>query len=78
VVLLGVLSGAIVITLVIWFTVGGPIYAAFGETGDIGGITYVVFLVLVAVLVARSGLLARKNESHHVRNHIEIATAKSE
>jgi hypothetical protein len=72
VVLLGVLSGVFLITLVVWFTVGGPIFATFGETGNIGGVAYVVFLALVTVLVARSGLLARRNEPHYKRNYIEI------
>ncbi|HEY1761253.1 MAG TPA: hypothetical protein VGG17_01555, partial [Acidimicrobiales bacterium] len=77
-VLLGTLSGVLLITLVVWSTVGGPIYATFGETGDIGGVAYLVFLALATVLVARSGLLARKNESRHVRNHIEIVGSKNE
>jgi hypothetical protein len=72
VVLLGVLSGVFLITLVVWFTVGGPIYATFGETGDIAGVAYLVILALVTVLVARSGLLARRNEPRQRRNHIEI------
>jgi hypothetical protein len=72
VVLLGTLCGVLLITLVVWSTVGGPIYATFGETGDIGGVAYLVLLALVAVLVARSGLIARKSESRHSRNHIEI------
>jgi hypothetical protein len=70
--LLGTLSGVLLITLVVWFNVGGPIYATFGETGDIAGVAYLVFLALVTVLVARLGLIARKNESRHARNHIEI------
>ena len=78
VVLLGILSGVILITLVFWFTVGGPIFATFGETGDIAGIAYLVFIALVTVLVARSGLLARKNESHQGQNHIEIVGTKSQ
>ncbi len=78
VVLLGVLSGAILITLVVWFTVGGPIYATFGETGDIAGVAYLVFFALVTVLVARLGLLARKSEPPHSRNHIEIVGSKIE
>jgi hypothetical protein len=77
VVLLGLLSGVLLITLVVWSTVGGPIYATFGETGDIGGVVYLVFFALVTVLVARSGLLARKNESRHARNHIEIVGSTS-
>jgi hypothetical protein len=78
VVLLGTLSGVLLITLVVWSTVGGPIFATFGETGDIGGVVYLVFFALVTVLVARSGLLARKNESRHLRNHIEIVDSKNE
>jgi hypothetical protein len=78
VVLLGTLSGVLLITLVVWSTVGGPIYATFGETGDIAGVAYLVFLALVTVLVARSGLLARKNESRHARNHIEIVGSKNQ
>ncbi len=72
VVLLGTLCGVLLVTVVIWSTVGGPIFATFGETGDIGGVVYLVFFALVTVLVTRSGLLARKSESRHVRNHIEI------
>jgi hypothetical protein len=72
VVLLGILSGVFLLTLVVWFTVGGPIYATFGETGNIAGVAYLVFLALVAVLVARSGLLASKNRSGRKLNHIEI------
>jgi len=78
VVLLSILSGVFLLTLVAWFTAGGPIYAAFGETGNIAGVAYLVFLALVTVLVARSGLLARKNESRHARNHIEIVGSKIE
>ena len=78
VVLLGILSGVFLITLVVWFTVGGPIYATFGETGNIAGVAYLVFLALVTVLVARSGLHARKNDPRHLRNHIEIVGSKNE
>ena len=78
VVLLSILSGVFLLTLVVWLTAGGPIYAAFGETGNIGGVAYLVFLVLVTVLVARSGLLARKNESRHAQGHIEIVGSKIE
>jgi hypothetical protein len=59
VVLLSILSGLFLLTLVAWFTVGGPIYHAFGETGNIAGVAYLIFLAIVTVLVARSGLLAR-------------------
>lgn len=72
VVLLGTLSATLLVTLVVWSIVGGPIYATFGETGDIAGIAYLVFFALVTVLVARSGLIARKNEFRQARNHIEI------
>jgi len=78
VVLLGSLSGVFLSTLVIWFTFGGPIYATFGETGDIGGVAYLVFMALVIVLVARMGVLARRNEPHRGRNHIVILGANSE
>jgi hypothetical protein len=78
VLLLGTLSGVFLITIVVWFTVGGPIYATFGETGDIAGVAYLVFVALVTVLVARSGHLARKSESRHARNHIEIVGSKNE
>jgi hypothetical protein len=78
VVLLGTLCGVLLITLVMWSTVGGPIFATFGETGDIGGVVYLVFFALVTVLVTRSGLLARKSESRHVRNHIEIVGSSSD
>jgi hypothetical protein len=78
VVLLGILSGVFLLTLVVWFTVGGPIYATFGETGNIGGVVYLIFLALVTALVARSGLRVRKNESRHARNHIEIVGSKNE
>jgi len=59
VVLLSILSGVFLLTLVAWFVAGGPIYTAFGETGNIAGVAYLIFLVIVTVLVARSGLLAR-------------------
>lgn len=72
VLLLGILSGVFLITLVVWFTVGGPIYATFGETGYIGGVVYLVFLILVTALVARLGLLARPIEPRRQRNDIEI------
>jgi hypothetical protein len=78
VVLLSILSGVFLLTLVAWFTAGGPIYATFGETGNIAGVAYLVFFALVTVLVSRSGLLARKNESRHARNHIEIVGSKIE
>jgi hypothetical protein len=79
VVLLGILSGVFLITLVVWFTVGGPSGdATFGETGNIAGVAYLVFLALVTVLVARSGLLARKNEPRQQRNLIEIIGARNE
>jgi hypothetical protein len=78
VVLLGILSGVFLIALVVWFTVGGPIYATFGETGNIAGVAYLVFMALVTVLVARSGLLARRNEPRQKRNHIEILSARNE
>jgi hypothetical protein len=76
VVLLSVLSGVFLLALVAWFTVGGPIYATFGETGNIGGVVYLVFLALVTVLVARSGLLARRSEPRLAPNHIEIVGSK--
>lgn len=78
VVLLGILSGVFLITLVVWFTVGGPIYATFGETGNIAGIGYLVFFALVTVLVARSGFLARRNQPPQRRNHIEIVGSGNE
>jgi hypothetical protein len=78
VVLLGILSGVFLLALVAWFTAGGPIYAAFGETGNIAGVAYLVFFALVTVLVSRSGLLARKYESRYARNHIEIVGSKIE
>jgi hypothetical protein len=78
VVFLGTLSGVLLVTLVVWSTVGGPIYATFGETGDIGGVVYLIFFALVTVLVARSGLIARKNESRHARNHIEIVSSTND
>ena len=59
VVLLGILSGLFLLTLVVWFTFGGPINATFGETGNIAGVAYLIVLAIVTVLVARSGLLAR-------------------
>jgi hypothetical protein len=71
-VLLGSLSSVFLITLVVWLTAGGPIYATFGETGNIAGVAYLVFLALVAVLVARSGLRASKNQLGRKRNQIEI------
>lgn len=77
VVLLGTLCGVLLVTLVIWSTIGGPIFATFGETGDIGGVVYLVFFALVTVLVLRSGLIASKSESRHVRNHIEIVGSSS-
>jgi hypothetical protein len=77
VVILGTLSAAFLITLVIWFSVDGPSnFPTFGETGNIGGVTYLVFMTLVTVLVARSGLLARKHEPPQRRNHIEILGAR--
>jgi hypothetical protein len=57
--LLSILSGVFLLALVAWFTTGGPIYATFGETGNIGGVAYLFFLAIVTVLVTRSGLLAR-------------------
>jgi hypothetical protein len=79
VVLLGILSGVFLITLVVWLTVGGPsAYPTFGETGNIAGIAYLVFFALVTVLVARSGLLARRNEPRQKRNHIEILDTEGE
>jgi len=78
VVLLGILSGVFFITLVVWFTVGGPIYATFGETGNIAGVAYLVFLALVTVLVARLGLVTRRNEPRQKRNHIEILGSRNE
>jgi hypothetical protein len=72
VVLLGVLSGVFLLTLVVWFTAGGPLWATFEETGNIAGVVYLVFLALVAVLVARSGLLAVRNQPRRKRNEIEI------
>jgi hypothetical protein len=78
VVLLGILSGVFLLSLVAWFTAGGPIYAAFGETGNIAGVAYLVFFALVTLLVSRSGLLARKYESRYARNHIEIVGSKIE
>jgi hypothetical protein len=66
VVLLGILSGVILLTLVAWFTTGGPIYATFGETGNIAGVAYLIVIAVVTVLVARSGFLARgvEREEH--------------
>jgi hypothetical protein len=78
VVLLSILSGVFLLTLVAWFTAGGPMYAAFGETGNIAGVVYLVFFALVAVLVSRSGLLTRKNEFRYARNQIEIVGSKIE
>ena len=72
VVLLGILLGVFLLTLVVWFTAGGPPYAMFGETGNIAGVAYLVFFALVTVLVARLGLLARGNKPLQKRNHIEI------
>jgi hypothetical protein len=72
VVLFGALSGVLLVTFVLWFTVGGPIFATFGETGDIAGVSYLVFMALVTVLVARMGLLATRIEPPQKRNHIRI------
>jgi hypothetical protein len=72
VVLLGVLSGVFLLTLVVWFTAGGPLYATFEETGNIAGVSYLVFLTLVTLLVARSGLLATRNRPRRKLNEIEI------
>jgi hypothetical protein len=60
IVLLSILSGAFLLALVAWFTSGGPMYATFGETGNIAGVAYLFFLAIASVLVARSGLLARR------------------
>ena len=78
VVLISILSGLILLTLVAWFTTGGPIYATFGETGNIAGVAYLVFLALVTVLVARLGLMTRRNEPLQKRNHIEILGSRNE
>jgi len=78
VVLLSILSGVFLLTLVAWFTAGGPIYATFGETGNIAGVTYLVVLALIAVLVARLGLVTRRNEPRQKRNHIEILGSRNE
>ena len=58
VVLLSILSAVFLLALVAWFTTGGPIYATFGETGNIAGVAYLIFLAISTVLVTRSGLLA--------------------
>jgi hypothetical protein len=73
VVLLGILSGVFIVTIVVWFTVGGPSdFPTFGFSGDIAGVAYLVFLALVSLFVARFGLLARRNEPRRKRNYIEI------
>ncbi|MGC2168346.1 MAG: hypothetical protein WA580_04510 [Acidimicrobiales bacterium] len=72
VVLFGALSGVLLVTFVLWFTGGGPIFATFGETGDIAGVSYLVFMAIVTVLVGRMGLLARRIEPPQKRNHIRI------
>jgi hypothetical protein len=69
---LSILSGVFLLTLVVWFTAGGPLFATFGETGNIAGVAYLVFFALVTVLVARSGLLATRNQPRQKRNEIEI------
>jgi hypothetical protein len=58
-VILSILSGVFLTALIAWFTAGGAIYAAFGETGNIAGVAYLIFVAIVTVLVGRSGLLAR-------------------
>jgi len=62
VVLLGILAGVFLIALVAWFIVGGPLYATFGETGNIAGVAYLFFLAIATVLVARSGVVACRVE----------------
>jgi hypothetical protein len=60
IVLLAALSSVFLVALVAWFIFGGPLYATFGETGNIAGVAYLALLAIVAVLVARSGLLTRR------------------
>lgn len=63
VLLLGSLAGAYFVASVVWLTVGGPSGDEyFWPESRWLGVTYLVFLALVAVLLGRSGLLARRRD----------------
>jgi hypothetical protein len=63
VVLLGALIGVFVLTYLVWLTAGGPMGTHyFVPEGSLAGVIYLVFLALIAVLIGRSGLLARRFE----------------
>jgi len=70
--LLGVLLGTFLVAFFVWFTVGGPSGSTvFVTEGPSAGKAYLIFLVLVAVLVGRSGVrLARRN---HLLGRLSIS-----
>lgn len=71
--LVSMLTGVFFIAYLAWSAVSGPAGAEyfFPESRWLG-ITYLVFLALVALLIGRSGLLARPHEPRQQRNQIEI------
>jgi hypothetical protein len=61
--LLGALIGVFVLTYLVWLTAGGPMGTHyFVPEGSLAGVIYLIFLALIAILIGRSGLLARRFE----------------
>jgi hypothetical protein len=77
--LLGTFTGVFFVTYIAWSAVGGPSNDEyfFPETPWLG-VVYLILLALIPLLVIRSGLLARRNQPHRQRNHIEIVGSKNE
>jgi hypothetical protein len=62
VILLGALIGVFVLTYLVWLTAGGPMgNHYFVPEGSLAGVIYLIFLALIAVLIGRSGLLAKRS-----------------
>jgi len=61
--LLGALIGVFVLTYLVWLMAGGPMGTHyFVPEGSLAGVIYLIFLALIALLISRSGLLARRFE----------------
>jgi hypothetical protein len=77
--LLGGLTGVFFVAYLAWSAVGGPSnYEYFFPESPWLGVVYLIFLALVPVLVMRSGLLARRYQPRHSRNHIEIISSRGD
>jgi hypothetical protein len=77
--LLGTFTGVFFVAYIGWSAFGGPSnYEYFFPETPWLGVVYLILLALIPLLVIRSGLLTRRNQPRHVRNHIEIVSSPNE